>query len=180
MSASIIVAQNKKFKMYNVLSYLCCCCCCFAMVKCMDDVFELMDEVVKKFGKKKLDAMRRTVLEEKKKFDMACAAVGREKGGIRYDVNMVNMIQAGDLDLYMSMLLDRVLLFDMFGVDQKVVEYRRCVYELYVKMGGSGQALKGCLPELLVEYYDPTSSMMRKFYHLLMNDPRMEDVGRVG
>ena len=176
-TTSILIRENKKFKTWAVLSWFCCCCCCFAIVKCMDDVFELLDEVVKKFGKKRLDAMRKTVIEEKKKFDAACVAVGQEKGGVRHGVNMINMIREGDLDLYRAMLLDSVFMFETMGMHEQVMEYRKCVYERYLEMGGSGEVLKGCLPELLAEYYDPTSSRMRGFYHLLMHDPRMGGVG---
>jgi hypothetical protein len=174
-TTSILVKANNKIKLYNALSYLCCCCCCFAMVKCMDEVFDLLDAVVKKFGKSRLNAMRKWVLEEKFKFDLACVKVGTKQGGIRYDVNMISMIQSGNLELFRSLLLDRVFIYSSFGVNHKMTEYRKSVYDTYLELGGSVDVLKRCLPEVLAEYYDPTSTSMSKFYNLLLNDPILRD-----
>lgn len=178
-TTSILVRENKRFKTWSVLSWFCCCCCIFAIVNCMDNVFQLLDDVVNKFGKKRLNEMRMIVLAEKKKFNAACVAVGREKGGVRHMVDMINMIREGDLDLYQEMLLDKVFMFDTLRIDEVVKEYRKCVYDRYLQMGGSGMVLKGCLPELLAEYHDPSSTTMKRFYNLVLNDPRMEGVGEI-
>lgn len=170
---SILVKENTKFKTWYILSWFCCCCCCFAIFKCMDDVFRLLDEVVKKFGKKRLNEMRDTVIKERRKFYSACVEIGKEKVGVRYSVNMINMIREGDLELYRMMMLDKVFSFEGLSKDDKIMEYRKCVYNKYLEMGGSGEVLKGCLPELLAEYYDPTSIRMRTFYYLALNDPNM-------